>query len=231
MATPWVRGWRLLAALDEADQGPRTWMRRALLIDPDNLLMRGTTSAAPSRGRLATPRRRWGMLGPVLEQDTGRKVRSAPTDPDLARPARRSPLPGCMLVAAEAPGWRRPSRRMGRVRSEPVLGSVHAEERTRWIKKARACQRRWARFEHTSFQHRVWRPWVTSSPGRSWAPSPRGPAWGARPKAGFGRDAAGPGRSRSPCGGEPCDRRAKTAAWELKSADRARAESLRTADQ
>ena len=99
MATPWVRGVAALAALDEADRA-RDWMRRALLIDPDNLLMRYNFGCTLVRS-LGDLDAALGMLGPVLERDTGRKVRSAPTDPDLAK-LRGDPRFQAMLAAAEA---------------------------------------------------------------------------------------------------------------------------------
>ncbi len=88
-----------LAALDEADQA-KDRMRRALLIDPDNLLMRYNFGCTLARS-LGDPEAALGMLGPVLERDTGRKVRAAPTDPDLAI-LRGDPRFQAMLAAAEA---------------------------------------------------------------------------------------------------------------------------------
>jgi adenylate cyclase len=88
-----------LAALDEPDRA-KDWMRRALLIDPDNLLMRynfGCTLATS----LGDPEAALGMLGPVLERDTGRLVTAAPTDPNLAG-LRRDARFLAMVAAAEA---------------------------------------------------------------------------------------------------------------------------------
>jgi adenylate cyclase len=92
-------GVEALAALDEADRA-KDWMRRALLIDPDNLLMRYNFGCTFARS-LGDPEAALGMLGPVLERDTGRNVRSAPTDPDLAN-LRGDPRFQAMLAAAEA---------------------------------------------------------------------------------------------------------------------------------
>jgi adenylate cyclase len=88
-----------LAALGEADRA-RDWIRRALLIDPDNVLMRYNFACTLARS-LGDPEAALGMLGPVLERDTGRKVRTAPTDPDLAD-LRGDPRFQAMLAAAEA---------------------------------------------------------------------------------------------------------------------------------
>ena len=88
-----------LAALDEADRA-KDRMRRALLIDPDNLLMRYNFGCTLARS-LGDPEAALDMLGPVLERDTGRKVRAAPTDPDLAN-LRGDPRFLAMLAAAEA---------------------------------------------------------------------------------------------------------------------------------
>ena len=88
-----------LTALGEGDRA-RDWMRRALLIDPDNLLMRYNFGCTIARSR-GDPEAALGMLGPVLERDTGRKVKSVPTDPDLAS-LRGDPRFQAMLAAAEA---------------------------------------------------------------------------------------------------------------------------------
>jgi adenylate cyclase len=88
-----------LAALDEADRA-KDWMRRALLIDPDNLLMRYNFGCTLARS-LGDPEAALGMLGPVLERDTGRLVAAAPTDPNLAS-LRADPRFLAMVAAAEA---------------------------------------------------------------------------------------------------------------------------------
>jgi adenylate cyclase len=88
-----------LAALDEPDRA-RDWMRRALLIDPDNLLMRYNFACTFVRS-LGDPDAALGMLGPVLERDNGRVVTSARTDPELAG-LRADPRFERMLTAAEA---------------------------------------------------------------------------------------------------------------------------------
>jgi adenylate cyclase len=88
-----------LAALGESDRAD-DWMRRALLIDPDNLLMRYNFACTLARSR-SDPDAALRMLAPVLERDTGRAVTSAPTDPDLAG-LRSDPRFHAMLAAAEA---------------------------------------------------------------------------------------------------------------------------------
>jgi adenylate cyclase len=88
-----------LAALDEPDRA-RDWMRRALLVDPDNLLMRYNFACTLARS-LGDPEMALGMLRPVLERDTGRLITAAPTDPNLAG-LRGDPRFQAMLAAAEA---------------------------------------------------------------------------------------------------------------------------------
>jgi adenylate cyclase len=88
-----------LAALDEADRA-KDWMRRALLIDPDNLLMRYNFCCTIARS-LGDPEAALDMLGQALERDIGRIVKSAPTDPDLAG-LRGDPRFQAMITAAEA---------------------------------------------------------------------------------------------------------------------------------
>ena len=82
-----------LAALGETERA-KDWMNRGLLIDPDNLTMRYNFACALATS-LGDPEAALDMLGPVLERDHGGLLREHPgTDPDLRRPARRSPLPG-----------------------------------------------------------------------------------------------------------------------------------------
>jgi adenylate cyclase len=89
-----------LAALGEADRA-KDWMRRALLIDPDNLLMRYNFSCTLARSLGDDPEAALAMLGQVLERDTGRLVTAASTDPDFAG-LRGDPRFRAMLAAAEA---------------------------------------------------------------------------------------------------------------------------------
>jgi adenylate cyclase len=88
-----------LAALDEPDRA-MDWMCRALLIDPDNLLMRYNFACTFARS-LGDPEAALGMLGPVLERDPGRLVAAAPTDPCLTG-LRDDPRFQAMIAAAEA---------------------------------------------------------------------------------------------------------------------------------
>ncbi len=88
-----------LAALGESDRAD-DWMRRALLIDPDNLRMRYNLACTLARSG-GDPDATLRMLGPVLERDTGGVVTTAPTDPDLAG-LRGDPRFQAMLAAAEA---------------------------------------------------------------------------------------------------------------------------------
>ena len=88
-----------LAALGEADRA-KDWMRRALLVDPDNLLMRYNFACVLVRS-LSDPEAALAMLGPVLEREAGWLVRLAPDDPDLAG-LRDDPRFKAMLAAADA---------------------------------------------------------------------------------------------------------------------------------
>ena len=89
-----------LAALDEADRA-KDWMRRALLIDPDNLLMRYNFSCTLARSMGDDPEAVLAMLGQALGRDTGRLVTAASADPDFAG-LRGDPRFQAMLSAAEA---------------------------------------------------------------------------------------------------------------------------------
>jgi adenylate cyclase len=87
-----------LAALGERERAD-DWMRRALLIDPDNLVMRYHFICTLARS--GDPDAALRMLEPVLEHDTGRVVTGAPTDPDFAS-LRGDPRFQAMVAAAEA---------------------------------------------------------------------------------------------------------------------------------
>ncbi|HUN45968.1 MAG TPA: hypothetical protein VMU85_05590, partial [Stellaceae bacterium] len=89
-----------LAALGDADRA-KDWMRRGLLIDPDNLLMRYNFACVLATS-LADPDSALPMLASVLERDiTGRLTRSAHTDPDFAS-LREDPRFQSMMAAAVA---------------------------------------------------------------------------------------------------------------------------------
>jgi adenylate cyclase len=92
-------GVNALAVLGQAERA-REWMDRALLIDPENLLIRYNFACALI-AYLNDADAALEMLGPVLEQDTGTSVSNAKTDPDLdaLRGDRRFQA---MLAAAEA---------------------------------------------------------------------------------------------------------------------------------
>ena len=80
-----------LAVLGEVERA-KAWMARALLIDPENMLMRYNFACALI-AHLHDADAALEMLGSVLAQDPGHNVRAAKTDPDfdVARP---SPLQG-----------------------------------------------------------------------------------------------------------------------------------------
>ena len=89
-----------LAVLGEADRA-KDWMKRALLIDPDNLVMR-YNFACTLAATLGDSEAALEMLKPVLERDTGiANVRLAPSDPDFAS-LRDDPRFQAMVAAAEA---------------------------------------------------------------------------------------------------------------------------------
>jgi adenylate cyclase len=89
-----------LAALGETDR-TKDWMRRALLIDPDNVLMRYNFSCTLARSLGDDPEAVLAMLGQALERDMGRLVTAAATDPDFAG-LRGDPRFQAMIAAAEA---------------------------------------------------------------------------------------------------------------------------------
>jgi len=93
------KGVAALAVLGEPDRA-KDWMRRGLLIDPHNLLMRYNFCCALA-GPLGDVEMALAVLGRVLEQDTGRLVTAASADPHLAN-LRGDPRFQAMLAAAEA---------------------------------------------------------------------------------------------------------------------------------
>ena len=88
-----------LAALGEPDRA-KDWMRRALLIDPDNILMRYNFACTLMRS-LGDHEAALDMLGSVVAKDPGKVVTSAPADPDLAG-LHSDPRFQAVLRAAEA---------------------------------------------------------------------------------------------------------------------------------
>jgi adenylate cyclase len=88
-----------LAVLGEAERA-KEWMARALLIDPENRLMR-YNFACGLVAHLNDAAAALDMLEPVLEQDRGMLVQGAKTDPDLDA-LRDDPRFQAMLAAAEA---------------------------------------------------------------------------------------------------------------------------------
>ena len=88
-----------LGALGEAERA-KDWMRRALLIDPENREMR-YNFACTLAAHLDEPDAALAMLAPVLARGTGYLVRVAPVDPDFA--SLRDDLRfKAMITAAEA---------------------------------------------------------------------------------------------------------------------------------
>jgi adenylate cyclase len=71
-----------LAALGETERA-KDWMNRALLIDPDNLMMR-YNFACDLATSLDDPEAALDMLGPVLERDAGKHLGDTRNDPDFA---------------------------------------------------------------------------------------------------------------------------------------------------
>jgi len=89
-----------LAELGEHDRA-KDWMRRALLVDPDNLLTRYNFACTLATS-LADPEAALAMLKPALEGvTTDHLVKGAPNDPDFAS-LHDDPRFQAMVAAAEA---------------------------------------------------------------------------------------------------------------------------------
>ncbi|HEY2481796.1 MAG TPA: TIR domain-containing protein [Caulobacteraceae bacterium] len=88
-----------LAVLGEADRA-RDWIRRALLIDPDNQVMRYNFACATCT-HLKDIDGAFGLLGPHLAQVTRSELEWTYTDPDLD-PLRKDPRFQAMIAQAEA---------------------------------------------------------------------------------------------------------------------------------
>jgi adenylate cyclase len=88
-----------LAALGESERA-KDWMNRALMIDPDNMLMRYNFACALATS-LGDPEVALDMLGPILERDSGWLMQGVANDPDFAR-LRNDPRFQAMVAAAEA---------------------------------------------------------------------------------------------------------------------------------
>jgi len=87
-----------LAALGETERA-KDWMDRALLIDPDNMLMRYNFACTLATA-LGDPDAALEMLGPALERDSGGLVWEIRADPDFAG-VRDDPRFETMVAAAE----------------------------------------------------------------------------------------------------------------------------------
>jgi adenylate cyclase len=93
-------GVQALAALGERDRA-KDWMRRARLVDPDNLQMLYNFACTLATS-LADPEAALGMLGLVMERDnSGIYGRGASTDPDFATLG-EDPRFQALVAAAEA---------------------------------------------------------------------------------------------------------------------------------
>jgi adenylate cyclase len=88
-----------LAGLDKRDRA-KDWMRRALVIDADNLLMRYNFACSLATS-LGDPEAALDMLGPVLTRGTVEHLTSAKADPDFTS-LRGDPRFQAMIAAAEA---------------------------------------------------------------------------------------------------------------------------------
>jgi len=88
-----------LGALGDSDRA-RDWIGRALLIDPDNLLMRYKCASTLATS-LNDPDAALDMLGPVLERTAGKLLYDLAVDPDLVG-LRDDPRFQAMVAAAEA---------------------------------------------------------------------------------------------------------------------------------
>jgi adenylate cyclase len=88
-----------LAALGEADRA-KDWMNRALMIDPDNLIMR-YNFACTLANWLGDYGAALDMLERVLERDAGELLRNTRADPDFAN-LRDNPRFQAMIAVAEA---------------------------------------------------------------------------------------------------------------------------------
>ncbi|HEY1415527.1 MAG TPA: TIR domain-containing protein [Caulobacteraceae bacterium] len=88
-----------LAVLGEGDR-TRDWIRRALLVDPDNQLMRYNFACTLST-YLQDTEGALGLLGPYIAQVTRTDLEWTKTDPDMA-PLRDDPRFQAMIAEAEA---------------------------------------------------------------------------------------------------------------------------------